>query len=200
MLDSSSELRRRLILERRALTPEDVIAREKKIIENFQSRFTQSIDSETVMALYRPGEPNRENEPNPCLLLDVPHFSIAHFAYPRVLDRFQGIMDFALAVVPGDWGTGVFGYPEPKHILPPVNPEDIDLVIVPGVVFGERGERMGRGAGFYDRYLNEARGALRVAFAYDFQVQSQQVPQEPWDAQMDWIITESRIIESHARG
>ena len=52
---------------------------------------------------------------------------------------------------------------------------------------------MGRGAGYYDRYLSQASQALRVSFAFDAQVMDR-VAQDVWDEKVDWIITESQMI------
>lgn len=199
MQESSAEIRQRIMAKRRMLSPETVTELSEKILANFLGHFSKHLSADSTLALYRPGEPNVENEPDPFPLLKAAPFSEVHFAFPRILDRFHRVMDFTIPMTKSDWGLGVYGLPEPRHELPGVKPDELDLLIVPGVAFGEEGERIGRGAGYYDRYLAAARGALRVAFAYDFQVLRQDVPQEPWDARMDWIVTERRVIESRAR-
>ncbi len=72
------------------------------------------------------------------------------------------------------------------------------LVIVPGVVFDEKGFRTGYGAGFYDRFLtairyNHASSALFVALAFELQIVEDTYP-EKHDVPVDMIITEKRII------
>ncbi len=199
MAESSAEIRRRVALERRKLSVEEAAIRSGKILVNFVDKFGADLTSETTLGLYCPGEPNLEREADPLPLREIPALAPVHFAFPRVLNRFHRLMDFTVPMTTGDWALGVYGLPEPRHELPAVEAGDLDLLVVPGVVFGMGGERIGRGGGFYDRYLAQARGALRVAFAYDFQVLNEPIPQEPWDARMDWIITEKRVIESHAR-
>ncbi|MDI6791146.1 MAG: 5-formyltetrahydrofolate cyclo-ligase [Thermodesulfobacteriota bacterium] len=88
-----------------------------------------------------------------------------------------------------------FGLLEPKDTsLRPLSPEDIDITVVPGCVFDNRGGRIGYGMGFYDRFLPDLPGSsLKVALAYEIQI----VPLVPLDAHdclMDMIITEKRII------
>jgi len=199
MSESSDELRRRLTAERRGLSAEEVLRRSEKIRENFLGHFADKIEDDTLLGLYRPSEPNTENEPDPMPLLRTDAFARSHFAFPRVLNRFHRSMDFAIPIHASDWALGIYGLLEPRHELPGLKAEDIDVLIIPGVAFGVKGERIGRGVGFYDRFLNEARGALRVAFAYDFQVLAKAIPQETWDAPVDWIITDQRVIETHAR-
>ncbi|HPB79513.1 MAG TPA: 5-formyltetrahydrofolate cyclo-ligase [Sedimentibacter sp.] len=85
-----------------------------------------------------------------------------------------------------------FGYYEPKSILP-VNIEEIDLVIVPGVVFDKNLNRIGFGKGYYDKILNRLKpSAKKIALAHDFQV-LEDIPAEEHDVKMDMIITEKNI-------
>jgi len=94
-----------------------------------------------------------------------------------------------------DLETGSFGIREPKKTcIRPVNPEDIDLVIVPGLAFDLNKNRIGFGGGFYDRFLPKVRkDAFKVAVAYDFQIR-EKLPVEYYDMPVDMIVTESRII------
>ena len=152
-----------------------------------------------VIGLYRPANPNRFGEADPTALLADPRLAGFHFAYPRVVDRFQSEMDFAVPMHPSDWTTGAFGSPEPHTNLPGVEPNEIELLVVPGVVFGIDGERIGMGAGFYDRYLEFAKGAQRIGFAFDFQLLAEPIPQESWDARMDAVVTDLRVVEVASR-
>ena len=87
-----------------------------------------------------------------------------------------------------------FGYSEPKKVSP-VNIEEIDLVIVPGVVFDKNLNRIGFGKGYYDRILNKLKASARkVAVAHDFQV-LEEIPAEEHDVKMDMIITEKSIMK-----
>jgi 5-formyltetrahydrofolate cyclo-ligase len=131
----------------------------------------------------------------------------ARLCFPRVLDAKRGLMELAdgepgvggkdpsLAQAP--WPSSVFGIEEPPSHHRAVDPGAVDLVFVPGVAFGERGERAGMGAGFYDRYLPKAHKALRVALAFDFQLLPG-LDQQAWDQRMDWIWTERREIRLKA--
>ena len=80
---------------------------------------------------------------------------------------------------------------KPEH-----NSSDIDLVIVPGVVFDEKLARYGRGLGYYDRFLNRLDEKIKIiALAYDFQVLKKELKLDKWDIKMDYIITEKRVIQ-----
>lgn len=66
------------------------------------------------------------------------------------------------------------------------------IFIVPGLGFDERGARLGRGAGCFDRALPRFAGAVRVGFAYEFQVLPF-LPEAPWDVRMDTVVTDLRV-------
>ena len=86
-------------------------------------------------------------------------------------------------------------YPEPE---PRENVLDVDLVIVPGVVFDEKRARYGRGRGYYDRFLDQLpKTTCVIAIAYDFQVlpYKWKLKLNEYDVKMDMIITEKRIIQ-----
>lgn len=68
--------------------------------------------------------------------------------------------------------------------------EQVELIIVPGVAFDRKGNRMGRGRGFYDRLLKSTPKAFKVGVGFDFQL-FDSIPTEPFDVPMDEIIVEN---------
>jgi 5-formyltetrahydrofolate cyclo-ligase len=67
------------------------------------------------------------------------------------------------------------------------------VIFVPGVAFSWRGQRLGRGGGFYDRYLASHPSRLAtVGLAYASQV-LEELPEDHWDQGVDWIVTEHGI-------
>jgi 5-formyltetrahydrofolate cyclo-ligase len=92
---------------------------------------------------------------------------------------------------------GRYGIPEPKpEFRRPFPPEEIDLVVVPGLAFDERGYRIGYGAGHYDRFLARCPQALSVGLAYEMQIVECTFP-ATWDVPVHRIITEDRVISCH---
>lgn len=71
--------------------------------------------------------------------------------------------------------------------------QKIDLVIVPGVAFDIKGHRIGFGGGYYDRFLKN-NNAAKCAICYEFQI-VKEIKKDEFDVDMDFIITEDRIIE-----
>ena len=83
---------------------------------------------------------------------------------------------------------GSFGIVEPQGVEP-VEAEQIDLMVVPGVAFTAAGDRLGRGKGYYDRYLSrEGFRAFCVGVCYEHQV-VESLPVEPHDKAMDEVVS-----------
>lgn len=100
-----------------------------------------------------------------------------------------------------DLVPGYYGILEPRKDLletRTIDHKSIDIVVLPGSVFDEKGGRLGYGGGFYDRFLaNQVLpSALRIALAFELQVQDE-IPQEPHDKPADFIITEQRVIRGN---
>ncbi|MDR0824138.1 MAG: 5-formyltetrahydrofolate cyclo-ligase [Prevotella sp.] len=68
----------------------------------------------------------------------------------------------------------------------------VDLVIVPGVAFDRKLNRMGRGKGFYDRFLPRV-PATKIGICFDFQL-FDSIPTEPNDIKMDFVVSENDLI------
>jgi len=94
-----------------------------------------------------------------------------------------------------DLRTGPRGILEPDINRCKIVPVDcVDLAIIPGGAFDEKGGRIGSGEGYYDRFIPKLSITTRkVALALERQI-IQQVPVESHDNHVDIIITEERII------
>lgn len=75
--------------------------------------------------------------------------------------------------------------------------DDIDMVVVPAVAYDPRGNRVGRGKGYYDRMLGDCK-ATKVGVAYDFQLVDE-IDAEPHDVGVDIVITENSFIITHKK-
>lgn len=94
-------------------------------------------------------------------------------------------------VVMGRWR---FREPDPAK-CPVVDAGGIDLVLVPGLGFGRDGSRLGRGRGYYDRFLGgDAAGAMRCGVAFGCQV-VEAVPAEPHDVRMGALAVAGEWVE-----
>ncbi len=91
---------------------------------------------------------------------------------------------------------GSLGVHEPPKTLPPfdIKRHESVLCIVPGVAFSISKERMGRGKGYYDRFLSaEGSSVFKMGVCFDTQIE-QKLPVDSFDVPMDMIISERRII------
>jgi 5-formyltetrahydrofolate cyclo-ligase len=89
-----------------------------------------------------------------------------------------------------DFQTGPFGIREPTDPCPEIPLNRLDLILVPGVGFDLDGRRLGRGKGFYDRWLANHHGTM-CGVAFDQQIVSQ-IPVEPHDIRLSCILTPTR--------
>lgn len=88
-----------------------------------------------------------------------------------------------------------FGILEPrKELVKRMDPQELELVVVPGVAFDKEKYRLGYGAGYYDRFLKTmSEKCLYIGVAFELQVVDR-VPREAHDVPLDAIITEIRVI------
>ena len=81
-----------------------------------------------------------------------------------------------------------YGIPAPKTSCRAVDREEMDLILVPGLCFDSRGNRLGQGGGYYDRYLEDFDGnTIGLCREYYFQIN---LPREPLDAFVRVVLTE----------
>ena len=111
------------------------------------------------------------------------------------LPRFRDDRTYEAAFVMNrnDLVSGQFGILEPPKNAVCAGPSEVDLVIAPGVAFDAAGHRLGRGRGFYDRWL-EGLTAFRCGVGYDHQLVHDSVPHEPHDALMGVVVTPSGVF------
>lgn len=118
---------------------------------------------------------------------------------PRI-DWTTRIMDAAEVRTwgPGEGGLepGRQGLRQPGPLAASAGAGDIDLIIVPGLAFDAKCGRLGRGGGFYDRFLGGTwRGVSTVAVALEEQI-VERVPREEWDVTVKAVATDARLIEA----
>ena len=106
-------------------------------------------------------------------------------------DRSMSV--YVLENMENDLSAGFAGILEPDIRKAVPYTEDIDLIIVPGRAFDTKGHRLGRGQGYYDRFLIFYPTALKLGVAFEFQVLEKIVTSEH-DVLMNYIVTEKRIL------
>lgn len=86
----------------------------------------------------------------------------------------------------------------PLGILAPVETsaleQTIDVAIVPGLGFSLTGDRLGFGAGYYDRWFAAHPATIRIGIAFEFQV-AESIPNEPHDVKMHYVVTDQHAVK-----
>ena len=93
-----------------------------------------------------------------------------------------------------DVAVGAYGIRTAAQDAPVITPQDIDLVLVPGLGFDLSGGRIGMGAGFYDRFLKDCRNAVKTGITYDILLREKIICDEH-DEKIDFLITESQAAK-----
>lgn len=115
-------------------------------------------------------------------------------ALPRTIVQEKRLEFRLVAQLDLDLKIGSYGILEPKPYCPLVSPDEIDIIVVPGRAFDECCNRLGRGLGYYDRFLKYLpQRTLKVALAFEWQI-VKRIPTKPNDVAMDVIVTEKRTI------
>ncbi|MEY4579233.1 MAG: hypothetical protein RL701_3936 [Pseudomonadota bacterium] len=94
---------------------------------------------------------------------------------------------------PGALVEGAFGVLEPPATAAIIDPQTVDLVLVPGLAFDARGHRIGYGRAFYDRLLPLLPRAFRVGIGFDFQLVPE-LPNEDHDIPLQCVISDARTL------
>lgn len=116
-------------------------------------------------------------------------------AAPRICKDAVGLMDMARIDTLGQLNPTRFGLREPSDDAPAwLQPEAGDVCIVPAVALTLRGERLGMGGGYYDRWLERHPQVTTIAPAFACQI-TDELPTEPHDIAMQWIVTQECVFD-----
>ena len=105
-----------------------------------------------------------------------------------LLPRVTGDTDMELRIytAPTDLAAGHYGIMEPTGEVY-TDYGRIDVAVVPGMAFDAQGHRLGRGKGYYDRFLPKAAKAYKIGVCFGFQKQ-ETIPTDDNDVTMDCVI------------
>ena len=104
-----------------------------------------------------------------------------------------GIMELRQLRSLEELSPGAYGIPEPPESAPVMNPDDVDLAILPCLTCSHLGQRLGQGGGYYDRFLSNYRGGT-VLLCREKLIR-EEIPLEPWDMPVPWVLTERGLYE-----
>jgi 5-formyltetrahydrofolate cyclo-ligase len=177
-------LRKRLRALRNTTPLAPLEKRSEKIIERLEA--IPAVASAKRVALFWPIEARHEVDLRP---LDARlRGRGVEIAYPAI--EPSGEMTFRLATV-DELVEDPLGFRAAPETAP--EPDALDVIIVPSIALDASGNRLGYGAGFYDRALPRFAPAKKIGVAYDFQLLAE-VPVLANDVAMDIVITDVRTI------
>jgi len=108
------------------------------------------------------------------------------WVFPRV--RGENLKFYRVKNLAEDMQVGAFGIMEPRDELEEVAVEEVDVFLCPGLGFDRNGGRLGRGRGFYDRMLKQAKPeAVKIGVCFPFQIVDD-IAMEPHDVRMDGVV------------
>ena len=180
------KLRRKKVTARDSLTSKERREKSSVIVQHIlDSDFFKK--AETVM-LYRAVRGEVQLDTLPDFAPDK------RYVYPLCIDKTQMRAYKSDIADERAWKKGAFGIPEPNPAhAEEVDPEQIDLVICPCTAFDRDYNRLGMGAGYYDRYLACCENADIVAVAFAVQ-EADEIPTGAYDIRMNKVITETGEI------
>ena len=86
---------------------------------------------------------------------------------------------------------GRYGVPEPQT---QTYKGPIDIIFVPGVVFDHHRHRIGRGGGYFDKYLTKHPASKKIGVCYTFQLKKHSIPHTFLDHKVDRVVTPQQTI------
>lgn len=188
-METKIELRKKILSIRNNMSQEDAINKSGLIINKLMD-MDEYKNSNTVF-IYM----SFKNEVATAELIEKMLSENKRVVIPYTDTKNTILIPSELKNMEEDLKLSPFGYYEPVYErIRIVEPEEFDLILVPGVVFDRKLNRIGFGKGYYDRILCRKRMGVRaIALAYEFQV-LEEIPAEPHDIKMDMIITEKSNI------
>ncbi|MGI6669672.1 MAG: 5-formyltetrahydrofolate cyclo-ligase [Acetivibrionales bacterium] len=192
-METKSEIRKRILEERDMLDADAVSEKSAAIVERLCS-LKEYVNAVTIMAYMSVRNEVRTDFFIKRCMLDGKLVAIPKVEKGGPSGRRK--LEAYVIREPGkDLIKGCMNIPEPDAaVLKKLDPDDIDLVVVPGIAFDFSRYRIGYGAGCYDGFLPRLKpGCLKAGLAYEMQV-VEKIPAESHDIPMDLVITEHRVI------
>ncbi len=180
MIDKT-QLRQSLKQRRRSLSPEDIALASDQACQSLLA--IERFQHAKHVAIYSPFA----GEIDPLALLQQDK----QFYLPVVEDNFA--MRFIAVNGSGDMALNRYGILEPtgSETIPVF---ELDAIVIPLVGFNRQGDRLGMGAGYYDRALAQcSEKTFRVGFAYAWQ-EVEQLRSEHWDVPLHAVVTDKEHI------
>lgn len=183
------ELRRNMLNIRNSMAVEEVNDKSRIIFQRLIN-FWQYKEAKKILSYLNFG--------TEVITKDIIDYSVAHkkeISIPLCIKETKEMVACSFSTWQ-DLSKGTYGILEPnKESLKIIDRTTIDLILVPGAAFDIHGNRIGYGAGYYDRFLNRInKNTCTIALAFSLQLVSK-IPRGIYDVPLDYIITEDGIIK-----
>ncbi|HBQ22087.1 MAG: 5-formyltetrahydrofolate cyclo-ligase [Deltaproteobacteria bacterium GWA2_38_16] len=179
------KLRQRFLEERLAYPPLEIKKKSDFVQKRFL-KFLKTVSSVKTVALYA----ECKNEVSTREIFKHLRKKKIRVVYPKI-NRQKKTMAFCEVKNLKSMKHASYAILEPKPGALSVAVQDIDMVVVPAIVFDEKGHRLGYGKGYYDRLLSDC-SSKTVGLAFEFQM-VKHLPREQWDRSVHMIITEKKM-------
>ena len=176
--------------ETRSLLSPTQIATLSRIIER---RLLDLVNGFETIMVYVSKIPEVETE---CLITDLNRRGVR--VVVPIIERETHTLRLSYLPDPSVLVPSTFNVPEPIGRELPARPEDVEVVVLPMLAFDAEGNRLGYGAGYYDRFLCCYPHPKKIGIAFSCQ-QMQSIPAEENDVKMDCIVTEKGVIRHNGR-
>lgn len=183
------DLRQRMLKQLLSLT-KDEIKRRSKNVEQQLSTLPAYRQAKFIMAYY----PLRGEVD--ILSMIRKDLLAKRFCFPVMDLKEKYLRIFEVLNLKGDFIPGPFGVQQPDTLrTEEVDVRKVDMVIIPGLAFDYQKNRLGRGAGFYDRFLARAPSSIKkIGIAFEFQI-LENLPIHPLlDQRVDKVVAENIFI------
>ncbi|EJO5345971.1 5-formyltetrahydrofolate cyclo-ligase [Clostridium botulinum] len=183
-MNSKSILRQQIIKRRKALTLDEKIKKDLIIEEKLYNNFLYKYSNCIFIYVSLKDEVNTHN------IIKAGLEQGKKIVVPKVISIKEGMEGVEIKDFLDLIECGQYKILEPRNFDNRVDPKKIDLVILPGLAFDDKGGRLGYGGGFYDRFIPKLKKQVpKIALAYDFQMVDN-VPKDPHDISVDQVITD----------
>lgn len=187
---NKKEIRSFIKNKRNALTKEDVKDKSKLIVDSLLKTHAYK-NANTIFSFISFGSEVETHELIRKMLEDKKTVGV-----PYTKSNSRDMIVSKIDDFDRDLEEGFYNILSPrKDELRPIEPKDIDLVLVPGLAFDEKGYRVGYGGGYYDTFFEKAGdNPIKIGLCFDLQI-IDSCPIGIYDVAVDYIITESKIIK-----
>lgn len=194
MSDDKTQLREEIRKRRREQTSTEKEQRTAAIIRNLQD-FPAYQEAQTIFFYHPTAE-----EVNLLPLAREALKDGKKLYFPIMSEEDHGLHLAQVQDLEQDLKPGEFGIYEPQQQAD-ANPLDVDIFLIPGVAFDTKGNRLGMGKGYFDKFFayleaqDPEHASKRIGIAFDFQILGE-VPTSEHDKTMAYVVTDQTIYKA----